>query len=92
MKNRSSGKTVAVETELDTGKVTVGEGVSAEAPVLVAQYDENGRFIGAEFVRVELIEVEAADGTKSIEILWIDSQAGPESEAIDFEIGEGSSD
>ena len=82
----SASSTVAVTVNLDTAQVRTNGAAAVTAPVLVAAYDEAGRFKGVEFVKAAFAEVSAPDGSASVEILWIDSGAKPKTQAVDIDL------
>ena len=88
LSRKKDSKTVSVEVNLDTDVVKVEGAASVEAPILVASYDENGRFIGVEFVMAGIAEVETDGDAKTVEILWIDEAARPETEVMDVDLTE----
>lgn len=83
-RSRSSGtETVNVEVNKTEGKVSVEGNVSSSMPLLVASYDENGRFLGVSFM-TSAGETDVFSGADAIKVLWIDnSDATPQCEAVD---------
>ena len=57
-----------------------GAAITAEAPVLVASYDENGRFIGLVAVTTPAVPVEPAEDAETIKIFWVDEALAPKAE------------
>ena len=82
---RKDSAKVEIEVATDSGKVSVEGDMSVEAPVLVASYDEDGRFVGIVFVPAA-ITVDPGTGTRNIQVFWIDEEARPLSEAADVEL------
>ena len=82
----STARTVAVTVNLDTAQVRTNGAAAMSAPVLVAAYDEKGRFKGVEFVTATIAEADTPDGTAAIEIMWIDGSAKPKAEAVDTDL------
>ena len=85
LNHSSDSKKVEVEVATDSGKVNIEGSASPEAPVLVASFDENGRFAGVEFVSSETA-VDAASGAAKIRIFWIDNEARPLAEAAEVDL------
>ena len=72
-KAAKDGSSVELDVKTDTLEITVaGEAVSGAAPVLVASYDEDGRFLGLEALTGQTEKpVEPIDGAESVKIFWV---------------------
>lgn len=70
----SSGKTVKADVSLDWGTVDASGNISADAPVLVASYDENGRFLGVS-VLTSPAKTSTENGSETAKLIWLDGKA-----------------
>ena len=83
-KTADNGSSIDIDVKTDTLDATVsGETISSETPVLVASYDENGRFMGLVYVKRENdAAVEVSDEANSIKIFWVNMEdASPKTDA-----------
>ena len=69
----ASGNGIDITVSKDWGTVVVSGGVSASAPVLIASYGEDGRFLGLSTVTVPSEKVGAEEGAQTVKVLWIDA-------------------
>jgi hypothetical protein len=88
MTDEAADKSVDVEIDTQTGDVTVVAGATASAPVMVAWYDEDGRFIGFSFVKTADTTVTAQEGASEVLVTWIDSGFAPKDGAASAAIGQ----
>ena len=84
-KKSDSGETVKIDVKTDTLEVTISspdpEAISEAAPVLVASYDDDGRFLGlAVGAQASAEPVKAEKDAESIKIFWIDRTYAPKME------------
>ncbi|MBR6350787.1 MAG: Ig domain-containing protein [Firmicutes bacterium] len=82
---KSPSEKVSITVHTDTGQVKVGGSASADAPVMVASYDEDGRFMGVTFVK-GAFTVNTEIGAADVCVMWVDDQSAPLSEAINAEL------
>ncbi len=62
-----------------------GEDVTEAAPVLVAYYDENGRFLGLVPVTAPAEEpIEPAGDAESVKIFWINENDAPKDDDLEI--------
>ena len=75
-KTAKDGAAVDLDVKTDTLEVTIaGEAVSGAAPVLVASYDEDGRFLGLEVVTEQTEKpLGSVDGAESVKIFWVNAK------------------
>ena len=72
-----------------TGSITTSDAVTSSRPVIVASYDENGRFLGSVFVTGAKEKASVVkDGADRVSIFWVDIDTGkplydPETVTID---------
>ena len=83
---RNALNSIDVTFNTETKKIEIEGSVSASVPVLIASYDENGRFIGVQIVTSEAAGLEAADGAEDVKVMWVDESFVPESESISLGI------
>ncbi len=70
--------TYRVDKARKTVVIVAPEGdVMEDAPVLVASYDSNGRFLGLDIVTVSRSISEAAEQAAEISLFWVDENAAP---------------
>ncbi|MCR4805376.1 MAG: Ig-like domain-containing protein [Clostridia bacterium] len=74
-----SSRVIKVTVATDTGLVTVSGDASADAPVLVAAYDEFGRFIGLVALSAPG-NAETDEDADTLKIFWIDEDGKPKAE------------
>lgn len=79
----SEARTVDLTVE-DVGgtlSITVDGDVSASAPVLVADYDESGRFVGLTLVKESGRQAAVSSDAEMTKVLWVDASFVPKSAA-----------
>ena len=77
-KNKTAGdKTVSLDVKTDTLDVAIESEDIGNDPVLVASYDENGRFMGLVIVTESTDTINPGDNADAITIFWVDGNAAP---------------
>ncbi len=84
-KTSRSGKTISIDVKTDTLEVTVSstdsEAISEDAPVLIATYDDDGRFLGLAVSAQSMTDpYQADDAAENVKIFWIDGSFAPQTE------------
>ena len=83
---KENGDVSGFEIDPTRRTVTVKGSQSASAPVLVAAYDENGRFLGVKFVTKDEDKVTFDRGSESLLLLATDGELQPMAEAIEVDL------
>ena len=82
-KKDKDDKFLNIDVETDTLNVKIsGDGVSEDAPALVASYDEDGRFVKLVPVEAPTKDpIEMPEEASTVKVLWIDEKFAPKSES-----------
>ena len=84
---KNAGAKVDLSCDVGSNMIDVQGDISKDAPLLLASFGSDGRFMGLDVVTSN-DTVTLGSNTASAKAIWIDSVATPQSEAVEFDLGE----